>query len=188
MTRLATSSFKILSTNFQCISLHILNLTILPSTTFFLPNCPTPIPNPVAFVVFFRGTRCIPGLMTDDSNIEMNGYRLFRWINGPRVAEVWRFWRWLPTCFLAEGHHWRMMTCVMCHVTIVVEGLSFSMFFLIFSWVVLVFPRKKLFKTHLFSNGYIDVVIFWTKCRDVTVAEVSTNSFQESYQVVLLYH
>lgn len=24
------------------------------------------------------GTRCIPGLMTDDSNIEMNGYRLFR--------------------------------------------------------------------------------------------------------------
>ena len=25
------------------------------------------------------GTRCIPGLMTDDSNIEMNGYRLFRW-------------------------------------------------------------------------------------------------------------
>ncbi|CAL1144099.1 unnamed protein product [Cladocopium goreaui] len=24
------------------------------------------------------GTRCIPGLMTDDTNIEMNGYRLFR--------------------------------------------------------------------------------------------------------------
>ena len=38
MTRLATSgSFKILSTNFQCISLHILNLTIL--TPEQLWNC-----------------------------------------------------------------------------------------------------------------------------------------------------
>ena len=64
--------------------------------------------------------------MTDDSNIEMNGYRLFRWF---RPESGWSLTMTPHPCFSAENHLWRIMICVKFMWQLLLKALVCFMFF-----------------------------------------------------------